>query len=161
MEQEEIKKTLEDIKDKSVQAFTPENKEKAMKFVDRLFGWINGISCVYAVLLAVLLAIVLVFSVLYALFHGADTKLAPDYKEYSQKNPVKVEKKVDTSSVEINKDFGDELVEICKLAGEEKTDGFAGEIAKVEKKHRKALVKGMLAFLKYTFASIMPCSSGL
>ena len=153
MEQEEIKGKFDDLKDKSAQIIA-ENQKKAMSLVDRLFGWLQRISCVFAVLLVCLFAVILVYSALFALFHRADSKLAPDYKEYSLKNPVKVEKKVDTSSIEINKNFGDELKQICELAGKEKPEGVVERIVSIEERHRKTFIKGVLGFLKDAKESI-------
>ena len=105
MEQEEIKKTLEDIKDKSVQAFNPENKEKATRFINRCFERLYSVGYLFMALLICVFSLILVGSVLFAIFHGADTKVVPTYKEYSKKAAPKGETKVDTSSIEINKKF--------------------------------------------------------
>lgn len=148
MEQEEIKKKIEDIKDKSVQVFNAENQKKATDFIGRCFNGVYKVSYLFMALLICLFTLILVGSVLYAIFHGADTNIVPTYKEYSRKASAKDEKKVDTSSVEINKKFGDELVKICKLTGMEKPDYLVQEISMVDEKYRKPFVYGALDFLE-------------
>ena len=155
VKKEEGKKEFDDLKEKSTQVFNAENQKKAMCFVDRLFGWIYRASCAFIVLLICLFSLILVGSVLYAIFHGPDSKLAPTYKEFSE-NPANkkvISQDVDTTSVDVNKQFGDELKQICKLTGKE-PNTVVTEICGIPEKFRKAYVFGALDFLKDAEKSI-------
>lgn len=142
MEQEESKK--EPV------AVNAEKQKKATGFISRCFNYVYRAIYLLMALLIFLASLALIGSVLYATFHRADTNVTPTYKEYSagKKAPVKEETKVDTTSIEINKKFGDELIAICKLTGIEKPDRLVDEISGIEEKHREAFVRGLLKFLK-------------
>jgi len=144
MEQEEGKKEVE--------VADTENQKKKTCFIGRCFNYAYR-ACYFLMALLIFLAtLAMIGSALYATFHRADTDVVPTYKEYSDsiKAPDKKaeEKKVDTSSIEINKKFGDELVEICKLTGIEKTDDLVQKISSIEKRYREPFVHGLLRFLK-------------
>ena len=51
MEQEDVKKTIDDLKEKSVQVFNAENQKKAVRFVDTFFGWMYSASYFFIALL--------------------------------------------------------------------------------------------------------------
>ena len=149
MEQEEVKKTIEDLKEKSVQVFNAENQKKAVRFVDTFFGWMYSASYFFIALLVGLFSLILIGSVFYAVFHGPKTDIVPTYKEVKTLNDklAAAVSEADTESVEVNKKYGDEIIKICKLT-EFKPEVLVKRICKIEKKHRKAFVYGMLDFLE-------------